>query len=68
MGKSADLIVLDRNLFELEPQGNLHNTRVDITVMEGEIVWDRLDQFEQAELEAVWKSDQVPTFYERMED
>jgi len=68
VGKSADLIVLDRNLSELEPQGNLHNTRVDITVMEGEIVWDRLDQFEQAELEAVWKSDQVPTFYERMED
>lgn len=43
IGKSADIIVLDRNLFEIEPQGNIHSTRVDLTFMQGQLVHDRLD-------------------------
>jgi len=65
-GKSADLIVLDRNLFEIESQGNIHNTRVDLTLMEGEFVWDRLKQLENTDLTAVWKSEEVPEFYDKM--
>src|SRR5690606_11739266 len=30
VGKSADLIVLDRNLFEVEPRGNIHDTQVQL--------------------------------------
>ncbi|CAK7256965.1 MULTISPECIES: amidohydrolase [unclassified Shinella] len=50
IGKSADIIVLDRNLFEIEPQGNIHSTRVDLTFMQGQLVHDRLD----AASEAIW--------------
>ncbi|GAB3114954.1 amidohydrolase [Aestuariicella hydrocarbonica] len=62
VGKSADLIVLDRNLFEIPVRGNLHRAQVDLTVMEGQIVWDRLDQFRGSELEAVWKPEEIPDF------
>ena len=44
VGKSADIIVLDRNLFEVEPQGNIHSTRVDLTFMQGQLVHDRLSE------------------------
>ena len=50
IGKSADIIVLDRNLFEVEPQGNIHSTRVDLTFMQGELVHDRLNETS----DAVW--------------
>ncbi len=43
IGKSADIIVLDRNLFEVEPQGNIHSTRVDLTFVQGQLVHDRLN-------------------------
>jgi predicted amidohydrolase YtcJ len=43
VGKSADVIVLDRNLFEVEPQGNIHSTKVDLTFMQGQLVHDRLN-------------------------
>jgi predicted amidohydrolase YtcJ len=66
VGKSADMIVLDRNLFEIEPQGNIHNTQVDITLMEGRVVWDRQELWKGTACEAVWQCDQVPEFYDRM--
>ena len=50
VGKSADIIVLDRNLFEVEPQGNIHSTKVDLTFMQGQLVHDRLNE----NSEAVW--------------
>lgn len=50
VGKSADIIVLDRNLFEVEPQGNIHSTKVDLTFMQGQRVHDRLNE----NSEAVW--------------
>ena len=50
VGKSADIIVLDRNLFEVEPQGNIHSTKVDLTFVQGQLVHDRLDE----NSEAVW--------------
>ncbi|RFB79858.1 amidohydrolase [Methylovirgula sp. 4M-Z18] len=50
IGKSADIIVLDRNLFEIEPQGNIHATKVDLTFVQGQLVHDRLND----KSEAVW--------------
>jgi predicted amidohydrolase YtcJ len=50
VGKSADIIVLYRNLFEVEPQGNIHSTRVDLTFMQGQLVHDRLNEAS----DAVW--------------
>lgn len=53
IGKSADVIVLDRDLFAIEPQGNIHATRVDLTFIAGELVHDRLN----AESDAVWQGE-----------
>jgi predicted amidohydrolase YtcJ len=39
-GKLADLVVLDRNLFETPPLA-IHTAQVDMTVLEGEIVYER---------------------------
>jgi len=44
VGKSADIIVLDRNLFEVEPQGNIHSAKVDLTFLQGQLVHDRLNE------------------------
>lgn len=43
-GKSADLIVLDRNIFELEPK-DISEASVTLTLFEGEAVYGALDQF-----------------------
>ena len=40
VGKSADLIVLDRNLFETAPEA-ISDTKVDLTVFEGKVVYSR---------------------------
>jgi predicted amidohydrolase YtcJ len=37
-GKAADLVVLDRNLFEIPP-GTIHEARVMLTMIDGEIAW-----------------------------
>lgn len=60
-GKSADLIVLDRNLFEVEPKGNIHNTQVQITVLEGEVTWDRNGEFDASSHAATWRRE-LPNF------
>jgi predicted amidohydrolase YtcJ len=39
VGKSADLAVLDRNLFEVDPQ-DISETRVILTMLEGEVVYE----------------------------
>jgi predicted amidohydrolase YtcJ len=39
-GKFADLIVLDRNLFEASPE-DIRRARVDVTVMGGAVVYER---------------------------
>lgn len=38
-GKLADMIVLDRNLFEVEPT-DIRNTRVLKTIVNGELVYE----------------------------
>jgi hypothetical protein len=43
IGKLADLVVLDRNLFETPPL-EIHTAQVDMTVLEGEIVYERAKQ------------------------
>lgn len=60
-GKSADLIVLDRNLFEVAPKGNIHNTQVQLTVLEGEITWDRNGEFDGSPHAATWRRE-LPDF------
>ena len=39
-GKLADFIVIDRNIFEI-PIETVHQTQVDLTVVEGEVVHER---------------------------
>lgn len=39
-GKKADLIVLDQNIFEVEPY-SIHQTKVLLTLMDGEVVWQQ---------------------------
>jgi len=67
VGKSADMITLDRNLFDLELQGNVHNTHVDLTVMAGQVVWDRNGELAQTKLKAPLNPSNVQNFYPRME-
>jgi predicted amidohydrolase YtcJ len=38
VGKAADLIVLDRNLFEIPPE-EIHSAKVLWTLLEGREVW-----------------------------
>ena len=39
VGKAADLIMLDRNIFEIEPH-TIHNTKVVLTIVGGNIVYE----------------------------
>ncbi|WP_044874535.1 amidohydrolase [Pseudomonas sp. LFM046] len=57
VGKSADLIVLDRNLFEVAPKGNIHNTQVQLTLLEGEVTWDRHGEFDDTTYAATWRGE-----------
>ncbi|MDX1517575.1 MAG: amidohydrolase [Woeseiaceae bacterium] len=40
VGKKADLVVLDRNIFEVDPY-TIHKTKVVLTMMDGDIVYER---------------------------
>ena len=42
VGKQADLIVIDRNLFEIKDIGSIHKTKVLITMIKGKIVYNKL--------------------------
>jgi len=61
VGKSADLIVLDRNLFDIAAKGNIHNTQVQLTLLEGEVTWDRLGEFDGTDYAAIWQGE-LPNF------
>lgn len=56
-GKSADFIVLDRDLFAAPARNYIHRTEVQLTFVEGRPVYDRLGQFSDTPLEAVWKGE-----------
>lgn len=56
VGKSADLIVLDKNPFVIEPHRNLHRTQVLLTMIEGQITWDAASFFEPAGIDAAWSA------------
>lgn len=56
VGKSADLIVLDRNPFEREVHGNLHQTQVLLTLIEGQVAWDSESILKPAGLSPVWST------------
>jgi predicted amidohydrolase YtcJ len=38
VGKKADLVVLERNLFEVDPY-TIHDIGVEMTMLDGDIVW-----------------------------
>lgn len=54
IGRSADMIVLDRDPFAHEPRGWLHASGVDLTLIEGQVVWDRQGAFDGGPLQAAW--------------
>lgn len=56
VGKSADMIVLDRNLFERSPKGHIHDTQVLTTLLEGEAVYDAVGLFKDSGQTATWQS------------
>lgn len=60
VGKSADLIVLDQNPFEIDLKGKLHKTCVELTLLEGQCTWDALGCLENTDNQAVWRS--LPNF------
>ncbi len=39
VGKKADLVVLDRNIFEIDPY-EIHETGVELTMMDGSVVYE----------------------------
>ena len=39
-GKLADIVVIDRNLFEATPD-EIFNAKVDLTVMDGNVIFER---------------------------
>jgi predicted amidohydrolase YtcJ len=39
-GKSADMIILNHNLFEI-PETDIHSTKVQKTIFNGEVVYER---------------------------
>jgi hypothetical protein len=54
-GKRADMVVLDRNLFDVDPAGGIRGARVDLTLVDGEPTWDATGMLERLGLSAVWK-------------
>ncbi|AHD09188.1 amidohydrolase [Phaeobacter gallaeciensis] len=51
-GKTADIIVLDRNLLEIEVKGNWHKSQVRLTMVDGEVVHDPEGWMQGAEFES----------------
>ena len=54
VGKSADLMVLDRNLFEVEPFGGISGSQVLLTLLEGRPTWDGGGLLAPHGLQPVW--------------
>ena len=57
VGKSADLIVLDRDLFAQAARNYIHRTQVQLTFVEGRPVYDRQGQFADTPLQATWQGE-----------
>jgi len=60
IGKSADLVVLQQNPFDIDIRGNLHATEVGFTMLEGQCTWDSMGLLVGSEYAAVWQ--QKPSF------
>jgi len=54
VGKSADLIVIDRDLFAQPARNYIHQTQVLLTFVDGQLVYDRNGALADAGLKAVW--------------
>ncbi|OED46907.1 amidohydrolase [Rhodobacteraceae bacterium (ex Bugula neritina AB1)] len=61
-GKAADMIVLDQNLLEISPKGQLHKTEVQMTMLDGAVVHDPDGWTKGSQQECRVTSD-VPDFY-----
>lgn len=55
VGKSADLIVLDRDLFAQPARNYIHRTQVQLTLVEGQPVYDLQGLFDDTALQATWR-------------
>ncbi len=55
VGKCADLIVIDRDLFAQPARNYIHQTQVLLTLVDGRPVYDRFNTFEGTALQAVWQ-------------
>lgn len=60
VGKSADLMVLDKDLFAAPPRGYIYNTVVELTFIEGRCSWDNLGLMQGSNNQAVWSD--LPAF------
>ncbi|MOA46800.1 hypothetical protein D3C78_1693570 [compost metagenome] len=49
--------MLDRNLFEVTPKGNIHGTQVQLTLLEGEVTWDRYGELDGTSYAATWRGE-----------
>jgi predicted amidohydrolase YtcJ len=43
LGKRSDLVVVDQNLFEIDPS-QVHNTKAVLTMLNGDVVYRRDDE------------------------
>lgn len=59
VGKSADFIALDRNLFDIEP-GQIHDTSVELTMLQGQLTYDRAGLLDEQLIRPVWRGE-VPS-------
>ncbi|WXL26444.1 amidohydrolase [Ectopseudomonas mendocina] len=57
VGKSADLIVLDRDLFSQPAQGFVQATQVELTLLEGQFTWDRHGELDATQQRALWRKE-----------
>ncbi|MWK54948.1 amidohydrolase family protein [Pseudomonas otitidis] len=57
VGKAADLIVLDRDLFAQPARNYIHRTQVLLTFVEGQLVYDRGEALAGLGLQAVWRGE-----------
>ena len=55
-GKSADLIVLDRDLFKLQAGAGLHQSQVLLTLIEGQVTWDAASILGSVGRKPVWSA------------
>jgi predicted amidohydrolase YtcJ len=62
VGKRADFIVLPQNPFDNPARGALCAMPVDMTFLEGELLWDRLGDAAAVGLQPIWQTQDVIDF------